>query len=99
MAIFSSAYNPARFQLSNFVELPFFSTSSQTSYDVAQALLAKNLITSEVEPIKLLVHIMSPPAQIFSNKNITKIEDFKGTRSLARDLSGPRPGVCSVLKV
>jgi TRAP-type C4-dicarboxylate transport system substrate-binding protein len=80
MAGFACAYNPARFQMSAFVELPFFSTSSKTSYDVAQALLAKNLITSEFEPNRLLVQIMSPPAQIFSNKNITKIEDFKGTR-------------------
>ena len=80
MAIFSCAYNPARFQMSTFVELPFFSTSSRMSYDVVQALLAKNLITSEFEPLKLLVHVMSPPSQIFTNKEITKVEDFKGTR-------------------
>ncbi len=80
MAIFSCAYNPARFQMSTFVELPFFSTSSRMSYDVVQALLAKNLITSEFEPLRLFVHVMSPPSQIFTNKEITKVEDFKGTR-------------------
>lgn len=80
IATFSCAYNPARFQMSAFVELPFFSTSSRTSHDVVQALADKKLITSEFEPNKLLIPIMSPPAQIFTNKKITKVEDFKGTR-------------------
>jgi TRAP-type C4-dicarboxylate transport system substrate-binding protein len=80
IALFACGYNPARFQMSAVAELPFFSTSSRTSYDVAQALLAKNLIAREFEPNKLLLPIMTPPAQIFTNKKITKIEDFKGAR-------------------
>ena len=86
IATFSCAYNPSRFQMSSIVELPFFSTSSRTSYDVVQALVEKKLITSEFQPNKLLFPIMSPPAQVFTNKKITKVEDFKGLRFL-----GPGP--------
>lgn len=80
IALVACAYTPARFQMSAVAELPFFSTSPRTSYDVVQALLAKNLIKSEFEPNKLLIPLMTPPAQIFTNKKITKIEDFKGVR-------------------
>jgi TRAP-type C4-dicarboxylate transport system substrate-binding protein len=86
MALVACAYTPARFQMTSFVELPLFSTSSRGANEVAQALLAKNFIKSEFEPNKLLVPIMMPPAQIFTNRNITKIEDFKGARLL-----GPGP--------
>jgi TRAP-type transport system periplasmic protein len=80
MAITACVYTPARFQMSAVAELPFFSMSSRTSYDVVQALLAKKLITSEFEPNKILVPLLMPPAQVFTNKKITKIEDFKGAR-------------------
>ena len=80
IATFSCPYNPSRFQMSAVVELPLFSTSSRTSYDVAMALLDKKLITSEFEGTKLLMPIMSAPAQIFTNKKIANAEDFKGKR-------------------
>jgi TRAP-type C4-dicarboxylate transport system substrate-binding protein len=86
MALFSCPYNPSQFQMTAFVELPFFSTSSRTSYDVVQELLNRKLITKEFESVKLLTPLLSPPAQIFTNKKITKVEDFKGTRFL-----GPGP--------
>lgn len=80
MALFTSVYNPAQYQMTGFLELPFASTSSRVSYEVVKALLDKKLITSEFEQFKLLIHTPSPPTQLFSNKNITKAEDFKGTR-------------------
>ena len=80
MALFSCAYNPARFQLTTFFELPFFSTNAQTSYDVGLALWDKQLITKEFGNIKPLMISMSPPSQIFSNKKISNVNDFKGRR-------------------
>lgn len=80
MALFSCAYNPSQYQMTRFLELPFVSTSSRTSYEVGKALLDKRLIAGEFEQFKLLIHTPSPPTHLFSNKNITKAEDFKGIR-------------------
>ena len=80
MALFSCAYNPAQYPMTRFLELPFASTSSRTSYEVGKALIDKKLIASEFEQFKLLIHTPSPPTHLFSNKKITKAEDFKGIR-------------------
>ena len=76
----SAAYTPARFPLSTFVELPFFSTSARASQDVVEALIQKKLITKEFEEVKLLFPTLAAPAQVFSDKPLTKVEDFKGLR-------------------
>jgi TRAP-type transport system periplasmic protein len=81
MATVSCSYTPARFPLSSFVELPFFSTNARVAHKVAQALLDKKLITKEFEQVKLVCPIIAAPAQLFSNKPINKAEDFKGLRS------------------
>lgn len=80
IALFSCPYNPSQYLMTRFVELPFFSNSSKASYEVIKALLDKKLISKEFDQHKLLFPIMSPPSQLFSNKNITKTEDFKGIR-------------------
>jgi TRAP-type transport system periplasmic protein len=66
--------------LASFMELPFFSNSSKTSLGVTQALLDKKLISKEFEKFKVLFPVISPPAQIFSNKLFNKVEEFKGIR-------------------
>jgi TRAP-type transport system periplasmic protein len=76
----SAAYTPARFPLSSFGDLPFFSTSARASQDVIEALIQKKLITKEFEEVKLLFPTMSAPSQVFSNKPLNKVEDFKGLR-------------------
>jgi TRAP-type C4-dicarboxylate transport system substrate-binding protein len=76
----TTAYYPAKFQLVSIAELPFFSTSSRASYDVVRALVDKKLLATEFDDVRHLVVVMSPPNQIFSNKKITKVEDFKGMR-------------------
>ena len=82
MALFSCAYNPSRYQLTRFLELPFSVTSSRASYGVGKALIEKKLISNEFDEFKLLIHTPSPPTHLFSNKNITKVEDFKGIRTM-----------------
>ena len=80
IGFFCATYTPARFPLSSFVELPFFSASAQSSNKVVQALLAKNLINDEYREVRLLAISMAAPAQVFSNKKLEKLEDFKGMR-------------------
>lgn len=80
MALFCTIYTPALFPLSSFIELPFFSTSAQTSSKVADALIEKGLIADEYTDFKLLVTSMTAPAQIFARKKLERLEDFKGLR-------------------
>jgi TRAP-type C4-dicarboxylate transport system substrate-binding protein len=80
IALFSCGYNPSQYPMTRFMEMPFVSNSSKASYEVMKALLDKKLISKEFDQHKLLFPLMSPPSQLFSNKNITKIEDFKGLR-------------------
>jgi len=74
------SYTPAYFPLSTFNELPLFSQSAQVSTEVLWRLVEKNLLAQEYKDIHLLAPIGLAPAQVFSNKKITKIEDFKGLR-------------------
>lgn len=80
LGMFCAIYTPARFPLSMFVELPFFSASAQSSNKVVQALLAKKLINGEYKEVKLLSFFTTAPSQIFSNRKLEKLESFKGMR-------------------
>jgi TRAP-type transport system periplasmic protein len=76
----SAIFYPARFPLSMFVELPFFNQDAVTSNKIIQALVSRNLITSEFKEVHLLTAFNTPPAQLFSNKQLRTVEDFKGLR-------------------
>lgn len=76
----SAIFYPARFPLSMFVELPFFSANIETSTRIIQELLRRNLIAREFNEVKLLTAYNTPPAQLFSNKPLAKLDDFKGLR-------------------
>lgn len=76
----SAIFYPARFPLSSFVELPFFSSNITTSTEVIQELVKRGLIDKEFQEVKLLTAYNTPPAQLFSNKPLAKVEDFRGLR-------------------
>jgi TRAP-type C4-dicarboxylate transport system substrate-binding protein len=76
----SALFYPAKYPLSMFVELPFFSKDIETSTKVIEELVRQKLITSEFTEVRLLAAYNTPPAQIFSNKPLAKLEDFKGLR-------------------
>lgn len=76
----SAIFYPARFPLSMFVELPFFSSSIDTSTKVIEELVRRKLILKEFEELRLLAAYNTPPAQLFSNKPLNKVDDFKGLR-------------------
>jgi len=76
----SALFYPAKYPLSMFVELPFFTKDIETSTKVIEELVRRKLITSEFTEVRLLAAYNTPPAQLFSNKPLTKLEDFKGLR-------------------
>lgn len=76
----SAIFYPARFPLSMFVELPFFTRDIETSTKIIEQLISKGLITKEFEEVKLLTAYNTPPAQLFSNKPLAKVDDFRGLR-------------------
>lgn len=80
IGLFCAIYTPARFPLSMFVELPFFSANAEASNHVVQALLAKKLINDEYKEVRLLTFYTTAPSQVFANKKLTRLEDFKGMR-------------------
>lgn len=76
----SAIFYPARFPLSSFVELPFFSQNVDTSTKVIEELVRRKLIVKEFEEVRLLAAYNTPPAQLFSNKPLNKVEELKGLR-------------------
>ena len=81
-------YNPARFPLSLFPELPLSASSSRSATAVVVELVKRKLITDEFKKadLKLISACAYPPNQIYSNKKIMKVDDFKGVRMWS---SGP----------
>jgi len=76
----SAIFYPARFPLSMFVELPFFSQNIDTSTKVIEELVKRRLIVREFEEVRLVAAYNTPPAQLFSNRLLNKVDDFKGLR-------------------
>ena len=82
MALISCPYKPSQYQSTRFLELPFVSTGSRVSYEVAKKLFDEGLIAGEYDHIKVLFFTISPPSHLFSNKDASKVEDFKGIRMM-----------------
>jgi len=80
IGVFCCVYTPSRFPLSLAVELPFFASSGRTGSKIITELLKKGLINHEFEEVNYIIPMQTSPAQIFSNKKIEKLEDFKGLR-------------------
>ena len=75
-------WHPASFPLSLFVELPLFAPSSQSATEIISELIKRDLITNEFKQagVEPLVTLSWPPSQLYSNKKISRVEDFKGVR-------------------
>jgi TRAP-type C4-dicarboxylate transport system substrate-binding protein len=80
MALGCCGLNPSRFPLSLGVQLPFFSDSAQTGAKLLMEFQKRGFLNSEFEDVVYLFPATTTPSQIFSNKKITKTEDFKGLR-------------------
>jgi len=76
----SAIFYPARFPLSSFLELPFIYTNTEVGTGVLQELIKRKLILKEFEGVRFLTAHLTPPAQLFSNKMLSKVDDFKGMR-------------------
>ena len=80
MALGCCGFSPSRFPLSLGVQLPFFSDSAQTSAKLLMEFQKRGFLNKEFEDVVYLFPATTTPSQIFSNKKITKVEDFKGLR-------------------
>lgn len=76
----SAIFYPNRLPASLFVELPFFSQDITTSVKVINKLIERDLLQDEFKTVKLLTAYATPPAQLFSNRHLTSVDDFKGLR-------------------
>ena len=68
------------FPLSLGVQLPFFSDSAKTGAKVLMGLKERGFFDNEFEDVVYPFPTTTTPGQVFSNKKITTIEDFKGLR-------------------
>lgn len=82
MALICCAYWPSRFPLSSGVQLPFFSDSALTGAKLLINLKERGIFDDEFSEVQYLLPASTSPYQIFSNRKITKTEDFKGLRLL-----------------
>ena len=73
-------FYPARFLLSSFLELPFIYTNTEAGSRLVQELIKRKPILNEFEGVKFLTGHITPPAQLFSNRVLSKVDDFKGMR-------------------
>ena len=82
LALAYPVYNPASFQRSLFIELPLFASKGWIATKVVTELINRDLITDEFKTagVQLLSAIGWPPSQLYSNKKIAQVEDFKGLR-------------------
>lgn len=76
----SAIFYPNRVPASLFVELPFFSQDVTTSVKVINKLIERDLLAEEFKSVRLLTAYATPPAQLFSNKQLKTVEDFNGLR-------------------
>jgi TRAP-type C4-dicarboxylate transport system substrate-binding protein len=82
LALYYPVYDPIRFPLTLFVELPLQASKGWIATKTASELIKTNLITDEFKKadVELLAAIVWPPSKLSSNKKITRVEDFKGLR-------------------
>ena len=80
LAVGCCGFNPSRFPLSLGSQLPFFSDSAKTSAKLLMEFQKRGFLDKEFEDFVYLFPATTTPSQIFSNKKITSIKDFKGLR-------------------
>ena len=80
MALTCCGFAPSQFPLSLGVQLPFFSDSAETGAKLLMEFQKRGLMDSEFKDVVYLFPTTTTPSQVFSNKKITRIGDFKGMR-------------------
>ncbi len=80
MALTCCGFTPSQFPLSLGVQLPFFSDSAETGAKLLMEFQKRGLMDSEFKDVVYLFPTTTTPSQVFSNKKIEKISDFKGLR-------------------
>lgn len=81
LALHYPLYTASRFPLSLFIEMPFIAESGVSTTKVFQEMIKQNLVSDEFKEVKLVSALGYPPLHLFSNKKISKMEDFKGLRT------------------
>jgi TRAP-type C4-dicarboxylate transport system substrate-binding protein len=80
LALTCCGFSPSRFPLSLGVQLPFFSDSAQTGAKLLTEFQKRGFLDKEFGDVVYLFPTTTTPSQIFTNKKITKLADFKGLR-------------------
>ncbi len=80
MALTCCGFTPSQFPLSLGVQLPFFSDSAETGAKLLMEFQKRGFLDSEFKDVVYLFPTTTTPSQIYSNKKIAKIADFKGLR-------------------
>jgi TRAP-type C4-dicarboxylate transport system substrate-binding protein len=81
LALHYPLFTASRFPLSLFIEMPFIADNGVSTTKVFQEMLKQGLVTNEFKEVKLVSALGYPPLHMFSNKELTKVEDFEGIRT------------------
>lgn len=80
LAITCCGYIGCRFPAALGVQLPFFSDSAETGNKILTELLRQGFFKEEFADVVYLFPLATTPSRIFSNKKVTRVEDFHGMR-------------------
>lgn len=80
LSLICVGYTPGQFPLSGFWELPMINLTGVLGTQLLREIYKKGLLDQEYSEVRLVSPAALSPAQVFSNKKITRIEDFKGMR-------------------
>ena len=73
-------YTGCRFPLALGIQLPFFAESAATGSRIILELMKEGFFREEFADVVYLFPLATTPCRIFSNRKITRVEDFKGLR-------------------
>jgi TRAP-type C4-dicarboxylate transport system substrate-binding protein len=80
LAVTCCAYKGSRFPLALGVQLPLFTDSAETGTQIIMELMRQGFFKREFADSVYLFPLATTPSRVFSNKKITKVEDFHGLR-------------------
>ncbi len=86
MSITCCGYKASKYPLSLVVQLPLFSDSALTGTKVLMALMDKGIFDEEFKDVEYMFPTVTTPSRVFSNKQISTLEDFKGLRMVGGEL-------------
>jgi len=74
------AYTGSRFPLALGVQLPLFTDSAEIGYQIISEMTRQGIFAREFADTVYLFPLATTPSRVFSNKKISKVEDFHGLR-------------------